>query len=99
MAESQSTINEEGIIILPDNWAVCPDCLEKVNLGSAGIVNLTIHHRGSKKCKNGEKKRKAKSILRKRMTRRFQYILDFFLILHTQVLSAFFRISNPAVRI
>jgi hypothetical protein len=34
-----------------EGWAICPDCLTRVNCGPSGLGNLEKQHRGTKICK------------------------------------------------
>ncbi|PPQ82822.1 hypothetical protein CVT26_008090 [Gymnopilus dilepis] len=40
-----------------DGYAICPDCLTRINCGSVGLPNLELRHRGKKVCQSNREKR------------------------------------------
>jgi hypothetical protein len=44
-------LNTPPGVLDAEGWAVCPDCLTRINCGPSGLGNLEKQHRGTKICK------------------------------------------------
>ncbi|KAG6848307.1 hypothetical protein H0H93_001364, partial [Arthromyces matolae] len=52
-----NTSNQPPGVLDEDGYAVCPDCYARINCGTAGLSNLNLQHRGTKKCRETAAKR------------------------------------------
>ncbi|KAJ7238011.1 hypothetical protein C8J57DRAFT_1478783 [Mycena rebaudengoi] len=50
-----------SVVLDADGCATCPDCMDLIPCGSAGLGNLQNRHRGSKKCKETQAKKGKKT--------------------------------------
>jgi hypothetical protein len=60
-----------------DGWAICPDCLTRINCGPSGLANLDKRHRQTPTCDNNKAKR-AKEELKNQKAKKNRSLLNYF---------------------
>ncbi|KAJ7814764.1 hypothetical protein B0H14DRAFT_3746965 [Mycena olivaceomarginata] len=59
---AQEASTEPEIVLDAEQYAICPDCKERVHCGPSGIQNLLKRHRGKGPCKEAQAKKAKKSL-------------------------------------
>jgi hypothetical protein len=76
-----------------DRWAICPDCLTRINCGPSGLGNLEKRHRRTPTC-NDNKAKRAKEKLKNCKMNKNRSLLNYFK--KPKVPSIPSTVSNPA---
>jgi hypothetical protein len=76
-----------------DGWAICPDCLTRINCGPSGLGNLEKRHRQTPTCDDNKAKR-AKEVLKMKMMKKNGSLLNYFK--KPKAASIPSTVSNPA---
>ena len=77
-----------------DGWAICPDCLTRINCGPSGLGNLEKRHRQTPTCDDNKAKR-AKEELKMKKLKKNGSLLSFFKKLKAASIPS--TLSNPAL--
>lgn len=80
-------------ILDADGWAICPDCLTRINCGPTGLANLEKRHRQTPTCYNNRAKR-AKEELKNQKKKKNGSLLNYFK--NPKATSIPSTVSNPA---